>query len=61
VQEDYWAQLCQRAKSGSGRKATNNIKSLRMQLLMAADVEWTIHYNEHEWSINDYGSCKYCN
>jgi len=28
---------------------------------MAADVKWTIHWNEHQWSVNDFWFCKYGN
>jgi len=47
------AQLCQWAESPSVRNATNQFKSLWIQLLMAADYEWTIHENEHQWSMNN--------
>jgi len=43
VHEYYYARLCRRAKSQSVRKTTNKFKSWCKQLLMAANIEWTIH------------------
>jgi len=61
VDEDYSAQPCQMAKSWLGRKSAITFKSLSRQLLMAADIEGTIHYNECYRSVDNYLSCKYDN
>jgi len=61
VHEYYLGWLCQRAESQSGREATNKFKSLSSQLLMAADMEWTIHEYEGQRSVNYCWLCKYGN
>jgi len=61
VQECYCTRLCHRAKSSSVRKTTKKFKSWWKLLLMAANVEWTIHWNEGQWSVNDLWLCKYGN
>jgi len=61
VQECYCARLCYRAKSQLVRKTTNKFKSWWKPFSMAADVEWTIHYNERQLSVNDLWICKYGN
>jgi hypothetical protein len=61
VQEDYLACLCERAKSGSGRKAPNNRKLLCMQLLIFTECELSVNQNECRQSVNDFRTCKYGN
>ena len=58
VQVDYWARLCQWAESQSGWKVTNKSKLYFIQLLMAADIDSTIHWNERQQSVNYILSCK---
>ena len=59
MHEYYWARLCLRAESRSGRKATNKFESLSSQSPIAADIKWTVHQNAPQQSINDQWSCKY--
>ena len=61
MQEYYWARLSHRAQSQSVTKTTNKFKSVLIQLLMVADVEWTIYKNERQRSVNEFMSCKYGN
>jgi hypothetical protein len=61
VQEYYKSRLCHWVKFQSVSNATKKFISLRIQLSMAADVEWSIHLNEHQWSVNDLGSCDFGN
>jgi len=50
-----------KAESRSCRQASDISKLLWTQLSMAADVEWTIHHNEHQRSVNNYWSCNHRN
>jgi len=52
VQEYYCAWLCHSTVSQSVGKTMNKIKSLWKQLSMAPYVQWTIHQNRHQWSVN---------
>ena len=61
VQECYCAWHCHRTEIQSVRKTTYKSKSWWNQLLMAADVEWPIHENKHQQSVNNLWSCKCCN
>ena len=61
MQDYYGARLRHRAESQSVRKATNRFKSQLVQLLIAADWEWTIYQNEHQRCINDFWSSKFRN
>ena len=61
VQECYCARLCHRVKSQSVKQITNKFKSCWKLLSMAANVNWTIHQNKCQWSVNNlwfkYGNC----
>jgi len=61
MQEYYGAQLCYRADSQPARKATDKFKSVSVQLSIAADFEWTIHWNQRQQSVNNFWSSKFGN
>jgi len=61
VQESHCAWHCQRAESQSDRKTINKLTLWWKPLSMAADVEWKIHWNEHQRSVNNLWSWKYGN
>jgi len=61
VQEYYAAQLCHRAETQPDWKTTNEVKLWRKEFSTAADVEWMIHWNELQRSVNNLWSCKYSN
>ena len=61
MQECYSAWLYHRAKSQPVHKTTKKFKLWWKLLSLAADVEWTIHQNECQQSVNDLSFCKYGN
>jgi len=61
VQEWYFARLCHWANCQFVRKTTKNVKSWWKLLLMAPDVEWTIHWNVCQRRVNNLFFCIYGN
>jgi hypothetical protein len=57
MQEYYRTRISQLAESHSDRKGTDKLQQLFIQLSMAANIDYTIHYNKHQLRVNDFWSC----